>query len=324
MPFDLLSKRILVICGKGGTGKSLLSSALGLLAARRGKKVLVAELGTYGIVPKFFDSPGQTVHPNGLIEITPGLFSFALDPYELIDGFVESTLKLRIVSRRVIASPMYRHFVSIAPGLKELISLATIVRIERGDFPSFPEFDMILLDAPATGHSIGLFKILYDAVELIRGGKLSDQTRTILSTFRDPGKTCFNIITLPEEMPVNESLSLAHTLISDFGYPGGVLFVNSMPALSFSEEEESLILGAAAGGDIPDPQKEGDEADRYIDSLLASSIRRIRRAQLGRHYRGVLAESLPGWAQLEIPFFSHADSPDNLVERISDHLSGEL
>jgi hypothetical protein len=315
----LFSKRIIIICGKGGTGKSVVASALGLLASRRGHRVLIVEHGVTPVIPAMFAVSNSRAKPNGVIKINDRLHSCNLDPFALIDDFVVFHLKIPFIGRRVLRSPMYRHFTAIAPGIKELISLYTLVRIEMGALPSFPRFDLIIFDAPATGHSIGLFKVLHDSMSLVKSGTLASHTRTILSILQDPEKTLFTIVALPEEMPVNESIALSHTLTDELRYPGGLIFLNAMPPVPFDSTERKHLASLAKLL----PSMTGGEKDllSHVRCWIDSSMRWIQRGEMACAYRDRITRTLHGSRIVEIPLFKCAQGPTVLVEKVTAHLS---
>ena len=124
----LLKRRLVLLSGKGGVGKSLVGSALALAAVERGKKVLLVEIDAPREAARFLGAP-----PAGATEteILPGLFTVNLRPRGVMDEYVRQVLKVSLLADRVLASPIYDRFLTAAPGLKELMILGKIMVLEE-------------------------------------------------------------------------------------------------------------------------------------------------------------------------------------------------
>ena len=149
-----LRRQLLVVTGKGGVGKSVVSATLGRLLARWGRRTLVLEVDPRESLHQLFDR-----EPSGgeILTIDRGLYLQNLRPRQVLDAVVEEQLKIDALSRRVLASPIYRHFAEGFPGFKELSLLGHALRLLRGlGRRRTPRIDTIVLDAPATGHGVSL------------------------------------------------------------------------------------------------------------------------------------------------------------------------
>ncbi len=155
---SLLARRLVVLTGKGGVGKSVVGAALALAARGRGKRVLLVEIAAPLEAARRLGGPASRGRET---EVLPGLFTLNLDPQAVMDEYVRHMVKLELVARRVLASPIYHRFFAAAPGLKELMVLGKIMVLEeaRKRLSREPLWDLVVVDAPATGHGLAYLKV---------------------------------------------------------------------------------------------------------------------------------------------------------------------
>ena len=125
---DLLSRRLVVLTGKGGVGKSVVGAALAVAARERGKRVLLVEVAAPVEAARLLGGPPSQGRET---EALPGLFTVNLDPAAVMDEYVRHVVKLEMLARRILGSPIYRRFFAAAPGLKELMVLGKIMVLEE-------------------------------------------------------------------------------------------------------------------------------------------------------------------------------------------------
>ena len=201
---ELLSRRLVILSGKGGTGKSVVGTALALAACARGKRVLLVEI----------DAPLEASRYLGVArvgtkeaEVRPGLFAVNLDPAGVMDEYVRRVVRVDMLARRVLDSPVYRRFFAAAPGLPELMVLGKIMVLEEARasrFSSRPRYDLIVVDAPATGHGLAFLKVPLAASRAVPAGPIGSNARRILALLQDADRTALVILAVPEEMAVVE------------------------------------------------------------------------------------------------------------------------
>lgn len=233
-------KRFIIISGKGGTGKSTLSGAIALAAARAGRRVLVAELNVREKVPQLFGKPPSGYAPQRLHE---GIESMNVLPEECLREYGLMKLRFRSVYRLVFENDLMRRLTGTLPGMNELLMLGKLMFLEteleaRG---KRPRWDLIVVDAPATGHGVALFRLPQVILEAVSAGPLATDARRIRELLLDERRTSFNIVTLPEEMPIVEAAELRTTLRSVLGIPPGFLFVNAVWPEVLSDHEQRLL-----------------------------------------------------------------------------------
>jgi len=272
---SLLDRRLLLVTGKGGVGKSTVSAALALLAARAGKRVLVCEVNARERVAPLLGAP-----PAGPVirEALPGLSTVNVTPQESMREYGLMVLKFRTIYDAVFENRLVRYFLKAIPSLAELVMLGKILHETRAEERGRPRWDLVVVDAPATGHAVQLFRVPAVLMDTVPAGPLRRDAEWMRDLLLDPAKTALSIVTLPEEMPVNESIELDAQVREVLGIPRGVLFVNALPEIRFppaererlaSLEAEPPPLGPAARAAVLQARR-AEEAGHYAQRVLAA------------------------------------------------------
>jgi anion-transporting ArsA/GET3 family ATPase len=222
----LSSRRLVVVTGKGGVGKSVVTAALGRLLAAAGRRVLLLEV-----------DPRETLHeltgvaPSGgeVVTVEPRLRLQNLQPRHVFEALVREHVRLEFLVRRVVASPVFQHFVDAAPGLKELAILGHALRVIRG-IERLPggAADLVILDAPATGHGVSMLAAPFVVTEVVEGGPFAYLASELAAFVADAASTAIVVVTLAEEMPVQEALELREALEARVGRTPDLLVVNAL------------------------------------------------------------------------------------------------
>lgn len=275
MSGSLFDKRFVIVAGKGGVGKSTLSSAIALAGARMGKRVLICELANKEKAAALFGHPepvGYTptrVHHN--IDVINVTAAQALHEYGLMK------LRFERVYRAVFENPIMKSLTRMIPGMNELTLLGKAWHLERElDGRGRPRWDMLVVDAPATGHGISLLVLPHVITETVKVGPLYEETRLIRDMLTDPKRTCMNIVTLPEEMPVNETLELRARMDDMLRIEPGRLFVNAIWPEAPSEAELAILNQTHL-------RLEGKGDERMLGVLRTSRFMVRRRRAQERH-----------------------------------------
>ncbi len=256
---SLLSRRILFVAGKGGTGKTSVSAALMLQAARRGKRVLGIEVDAKGDLAAALGAPPVGFAPAVL---QSNISVLALHPEEALREYMKVFFK---VPKMVALTPLSRIFDFIAtsvPGPKDMLVIGKIAYEERRTRSGGePMWDLIVADCPATGHALAQITAAREMRKITRGGMIRDQLAWVDATLTDPQKSALVITALPEEMPVVEALELADAARAAKHIAVGACVVNRMPPLaltsasrrildSLTAEEFSAAFDKHAGGAV--------------------------------------------------------------------------
>lgn len=310
---DLLHRRLIVLTGKGGVGKSLVAAVLGVAASRRGLQTLLVEVDAPSELSRYF---GKAPVGEQETEIAPCLFAVNLDPGAVMDEYVKQTVKLGILSRRILESPVYHRFFAAAPGLDDLMVLGKVMTLEeqRDGLSRHHRYDLIVFDAPATGHGVSMLKTPQAALRVAPLGPIGSNARRILRLLRDPRRTAVALVAIPEEMAAVEVLELARTLRSELEIEPAALFLNACHQRRFTADEERRVLDHLASG------AEGDLAPGVpLDGALRAARRHIRRRRLTDFYTRRLKRD-SGLDLLELPFLYETPQSAAALGRLADRL----
>lgn len=243
-PIEQLSRRqLVVVTGKGGVGKTAISATLGRALAQAGRRTLVVEVDPRENVHQMLGVP-----PSGgaIVQTETRLWVQNLKPRQVLDEVVRERLKLELLVRRVLNSPVYHHFAAGAPGLKELATLGHALRLLRGlGGPGTPDLDTVVLDAPATGHGVSLLAAPRLVSEVITSGPFFMMSSELAALIADPEKCGIVVVTQAEEMPVEEALELRQALRERVERDAELLVVNGLyppaPPPAGSEGDNELV-----------------------------------------------------------------------------------
>jgi anion-transporting ArsA/GET3 family ATPase len=229
----LAQRQLVVVTGKGGVGKTTLTTVLGRLLAERGKQVLLLEV-----------DPRESLHqalgtePSGgaMVQAGPGLWIQNLKPEAVIEGLVGEKVPIAYLARMIVDSAAFHQFVEGAPGLKETALLGYAYRVLSGHRP---KVDLILVDAPATGHGVSLLAAPGLLALAAKGGQLGEMAAELAAFLADPARCGVVLATLAEEMPIQETLELLELLRSQLGIRADLVVADALYPV--------LALGVAAG-----------------------------------------------------------------------------
>jgi anion-transporting ArsA/GET3 family ATPase len=275
---SLLDKRLVVVTGKGGVGKTTVAAALGLLAARAGKRTVICEVAEQDRLAGLFgvDASGHEER-----ELAPNLHSMSVDPEQAKEEWLRYQLKSGTLAGVLGGSSVFRYLSAAAPGLSELVTIGKVwdlAQLERRTGGSV--FDLAIVDAPATGHGIAMLRAPSTYAGVARVGPIRRQALQIDGFLRDRRRTGVVVVALPEEMPVNETLDLEHRLGEEMEMAIDRAIVNGLYPQRFTGEEAKRLRQAADAA--------GDGAAAPARAALAEHERvRGQRSQLRRLRRGL-------------------------------------
>jgi len=284
---DLEHRRFLFVTGKGGVGKTTVCVALATALAARGQRVLVAVTGAKERVSELL---GVAPLETEIRELVPNLSGVLLRSPSALREYGQMKLKSRVLVDAIFDNRYVQGFFAGAPGLKEwaLLGKAWYHSIET--VGGMPRFDVVLFDAPATGHGLDMLRVPKVIVELAPPGLLRADAERAWRTFQDPVQSGVVVVTLPEELPVNETEELVGSLRSDLRLPIAGLVINGVRNELFTPEARALLRARA--GTPPPALLPGDPA-------LAAGIRRAVREGIQSDCRSRLLAL--GLHQIELP-----------------------
>jgi anion-transporting ArsA/GET3 family ATPase len=312
---DLLARRLLVLSGKGGVGKSLVGTALAVAAQRRGKRVLLVEVDTPSVAEagRFLGAgPGAGVER----EVRPGIFTVNLQPAAVMDEYVRHVVRAEFFARRVLDSPLYHRFFAAAPGLKELMVLGKVMVLEdaRSGWGRRPRYDLILLDSPATGHGLAFLKVPLAAMEAVPVGPVASNARRVLDLLRDAERTALVVVAVPEEMAVVEALEFHRMAVEQIGMTARALVLNACHERRFTKAQEAEVLRLTADdamGTLP--------GGVSLPAALEAARRLLRRERMTRFYQARLRRALD-LPLVSLPFLFQDQIGLSQVEELADRL----
>ncbi len=236
-----LERRIHLITGKGGVGRTTVSSALARAAARHGKRILLAEIGDqeggYSAIGRHFGVEQLMPTPQ---ELEPGLLACHLWGAAGHELFLHRILPGALV-RTALRSKALGRFLLGAPAFHEMgvfYHLLTLLEAKEPD--GSPTYDIIIVDMPATGHALALTALPRILLRLVSSGPMAAAVRLGLSYTTNPDKAATWVVTLPEQLPVTEALELVQGL-EDTEMPVGGVILNRYPENPFDPDEQAAL-----------------------------------------------------------------------------------
>jgi len=286
---SLLDRRLLIVAGKGGVGKTTVSCALALVAAQAGKRTLLAEVDGAGRAASLFGiEPGAVGEAK---EARPSLSVMSVDGSTALAEYLEIIVPVKRVLQAVFSSRIYQYFVAAAPGLKELMTVGKIwYEAERRD-DGQRRWDLVIFDAPATGHSLQYLRMPHAAHEAFGAGLVGRESQRIVDLLTDTRRTAINLVTTAEEMPVNETLEMYGQIRADLHMPLGMLFANRVHRCNFTATDLDQLAGRLDSLTDPLQRALADEAvSRGREEVGWSTINQTYLDQLHREVEMPLVE----------------------------------
>ncbi|HUI48426.1 MAG TPA: ArsA-related P-loop ATPase [Acidimicrobiia bacterium] len=314
---ELFDRRLLLFTGKGGVGKSTTAAAAALLASNIGKRVLLVEVDAKGDVPAQFEHGPVGFTPK---EIHPGILAMAMDTEASLQEYLKLNLRVPVIGRLGPLAHVLDFVATAAPGVKEILTIGKIAWEVRESIEGRADFDLVVVDASATGHIVAQLGASDAIRDLVDVGPLRSQTQWVSELLADPSITAVNVVTTPEEMPVAETIELVANIRREVKVPLGSVIVNRvLPELFTQTDEETFeALRAPAPSQLL-TARVGAGATEVLDAArLAVSMRRTRAAHLEYLQRSV---DLP---LLYIPYLFVRAHGLRVTRMVADALGAEL
>lgn len=263
--------RLVVVTGKGGVGKSTVAAALGIAAVAAGHRTVVCELGRRGQIPPLLGSVGRT-DGRPALSATAGLWTAAVSPDAALAEWLSQTAG-RAAAALLTRSSAMAILIAAAPGARELITIGKVWELTRDRGSGAPApFDVVVLDAPSTGHAIALLGAPATYAGMA-AGRVRDDAAAIRDAIASPSRTVIVGVAEPAELPVSELLFLEDRLREALGRGLTAVMVNRRVPRRFSAADIDQI--DARLGD--DGVARACQAHRVRRSAQDTHVARLRR-----------------------------------------------
>lgn len=309
----LLSKRLLFVSGKGGVGKSTVASALALVASGAGLRTLVCEIDQKGEIPRAF---GQD--PSGFLpkEVAPNLYSMQMDTEAALHEYVKVYTKFAIPARLGILARTFDFVSNAAPGVREILVVGKLCYEVRRE-----TFDLIIVDAEASGHIVAQLSSPEGVGQLFSLGMVKEQTSWMTAILSDPHKTGILLVTTAEETPIEEAIELMGRIRSETVVNLAGIVANKVIPEIFSRVESETFESMAG---LDRAARKGEEADGFLNLVAATKLWRsmAERGSLNlTKLRGLLVPEDP-FAQ--VPLVSGVATSMEVISEVAETLEVEF
>ena len=307
------ASRLVIVAGKGGVGKTVVSATLARAAAHVGLSTLVIEVeGKSGLASMYgsssLDYDEATLLPGGGPTGEGEVRARTLTPDEALLDYLRDHGLSRI-SKRLVSSGALDVVATAAPGIKDILILGKVKQLERAG-----SADLVVLDAPAAGHAITFLQAARALLDTVRVGPINAQARDVLEMLTDHERCRVMLVSLPEETPVNELIDTAFSLEDKVGVGLGPVVVNGCYDDVPGVEADTRSAAAAVDATLRPGEAE---------VLAAAAAFRADRTTLQVEQLGRLADQLP-LPQLRLPFVFTTEIGPTELELLADRLLAQV
>jgi len=277
----LFDRRLLLFTGKGGVGKTTVVAALALEAARRGLRPLIVELGHRASMEGVFETK-IGYRPS---EVGRGVWAMNLEFEPALAEYFLEHIPVKRVARSITRNKTLQRFFHAAPSVAEVATLNKLSMLEaERDAAGEPRWDLILVDLDATGHAVMLLNLPAVLSGLIGDGPMRKLVDGFSNLLRDPRRTVLSLVTLPRELPAQETVELWQRLDQKHDVALGLLFVNQVPQRPLTPSQAGLLDQVQAWAQ---KSKLTTLSDNVVLTRRAMRYHANARAQINRMRRDV-------------------------------------
>jgi anion-transporting ArsA/GET3 family ATPase len=268
----LFARSLLVVTGKGGVGKSTVAAAFGLAAQQRGLRTIVVEVASRDDLSRALGGSGSdATHTEGVV--SDRLHHISIEPQSALEEYLRQRLPIGALAGVLARNRMFAALSAATPGMRELITIGKVWELAQPHRRT-RGFDLVVLDAPASGHCLAMLQAPRTFASIARVGPVAKQGRAVANFLDDPQRTAVVAVSTAEEMPVAETLELRATLRTQLGLDLSLVVVNAVVPHSFSAADERTLRAAP-----PSPARHA--------ALFSAGWARHQRTQAASLHRGL-------------------------------------
>lgn len=222
---SVLDKRLILVAGKGGVGRSTIAASIAAATARAGRKTLLFEANANDRYGTFF---GKAPVGTTISNLRPNLYAVNTNPAAALEEYGLMVLRFRRVYRLVFENRVTKYFLRAIPGLDDYALLGKAWFHTTEEKKGTPVWDTVVFDLPASGHSMSMLRIPKVILETVPEGPLTRDARSLNELLQDKSRTAVVLVTLAEEMPANEASELSAQLAGELGIDVTKLVINQV------------------------------------------------------------------------------------------------
>ena len=261
---------LLLITGKGGTGKTTAAAALGLCLSQQGQRVLIVELVADRSIAGLFRVDHLDRTP---VHLAPRLSAIRVDSRALLEDYFRRLLRIPTLTRRLLSSGTFRAITAAAPGVTEFLILDHVLQWLGRDRRRRRTYDVVLVDGPATGHAIELLRTPRQLAAMVPSGPIASSVSKLQAVLDNPRRTQVLLTTVADEMAVNEAVHAQSVLSGELGLQVTRPVLNRVVPRRFTSSERQMIRDVSTH----DRDDQLLAAARLHVSLRSEADRQVRR-----------------------------------------------
>jgi anion-transporting ArsA/GET3 family ATPase len=308
---SLLERRFLILSGKGGVGRTTVAAALARAAVHAGKRVLLAQMDSPERLGRLLGHQ-QGIGPE-VTTVSDGLDAVNMSARSALHQYGLMVLRYEALYRTVFENRAVQGFLDAVPGLDAYAMLGKAWWHTTENLGGRPRYDLVILDAPASGHASTVLRIPQAIVDTMPRGPLARDAAAMRDLFRDPARAAFVIVTLAEELPARETVELAAVVRRELQLPLGPLVVNALPPEELADPALREVLDRL---DAPgtDPA--------LAATLAGAGVLAARRAEAEEVLEGLRRD--PGLPMVELPRLPTTDCGPAEIDELARMLYARM